>query len=70
MIKKGFICLCVFLMCLVTPVYGEELKLAPNAGASLLMEASSRQDVYKRQVLQSITSAYTEWAYRIFCSVV
>ena len=47
MIKKCLICLCVFVLCLqITPVHGEELKLAPNASASLLMEASSRQVLY------------------------
>ena len=48
MIKKGFICLCVFLMCLVTPVYGEELKLAPNAGCLLYTSfiAPNKQSFY------------------------
>ena len=59
MIKKGFICLCVFLMCLVTPVYGEELKLAPNAGASLLMEASSRQVLYATNEKEKLFPAST-----------
>lgn len=59
MIKKGFICLCVFLMCLVIPVYGEELKLAPNAGASLLMEASSRQVLYATNEKEKLFPAST-----------
>lgn len=47
MIKKWFICLCVCLLCLsISPVYATELQLAPNASASLLMEASSRQVLY------------------------
>lgn len=47
MIKKWFICLCVCLLCIsISPVYATELQLAPNASASLLMEASSRQVLY------------------------
>ncbi len=44
MIKKLFICLFVMLLCMpVYSVHGEELKLAPNAASSILMEASTKQ---------------------------
>lgn len=47
MIKKWIISLCVCLLCLTfSPVYATELELTPNASASLLMEASSRQVLY------------------------
>ena len=47
MIKKWIISLCVCLLCLIfSPVYATELELTPNASASLLMEASSRQVLY------------------------
>lgn len=44
MIKKILICLCVTLLCVSLPsVHAEELKLAPNAASSILMEASTKQ---------------------------
>lgn len=47
MIKKIFVCLCVMLLCFSFPsVHAEELKLAPNAASSLLMEASTKQVLY------------------------
>lgn len=47
MIKKWIISLCVCLLCFTfSPVYATELELTPNASASLLMEASSRQVLY------------------------
>lgn len=60
MIKKCLICLCVFVLCLqITPVHGEELKLAPNASASLLMEASSRQVLYSNHEKEKLFPAST-----------
>lgn len=60
MIKKWLICLCVFVLCLqITPVHGEELKLAPNASASLLMEASSRQVLYSNHEKEKLFPAST-----------
>ena len=54
------ICLCVFVLCLqITPVHGEELKLAPNASASLLMEASSRQFLYSNHEKEKLFPAST-----------
>ena len=47
MLKKLCMTLCV-IMLMIFPmnVYAEELKLAPNASSSILMEASSRQVLY------------------------
>lgn len=60
MIKKCLICLCVFVLCLqIIPVHGEELKLAPNASASLLMEASSRQVLYSNHEKEKLFPAST-----------
>lgn len=60
MIKKCLICLCVFVLCLqITSVHGEELKLAPNASASLLMEASSRQVLYSNHEKEKLFPAST-----------
>ncbi|MEE0778960.1 MAG: D-alanyl-D-alanine carboxypeptidase family protein [Massilimicrobiota sp.] len=60
MIKKCLICLRVFVLCLqITPVHGEELKLAPNASASLLMEASSRQVLYSNHEKEKLFPAST-----------
>ena len=43
MIKKILICLFVMLLCMFPKVvYAEDLKLAPNAASSVLMEASTK----------------------------
>lgn len=60
MIKKYLICLCVFILCMqIVPVHAEDLKLTPNASASLLMEASSRQVLYANNEKEKLFPAST-----------
>lgn len=60
MIKKLIICLFVMLLC-VSPlrVHAEELKLAPNAASSLLMEASTKQVLYASKENEKLYPAST-----------
>ena len=47
MIKKWIICLCaIAILCPLHSVYATNLKLAPNAGATVLMEATSKEILY------------------------
>ena len=58
MIKKLLISLFVVLCCMNT-VHAEELQLAPNASASLLMEASTKQVLYKSHEKEKLYPAST-----------
>lgn len=58
MFKKIIICL-ICLLILIVPVHAEELKLTPNAGASLLMEANSREILYKKNEKEKMYPAST-----------
>lgn len=61
MLKKILLCLC-FMITMILPsmnVYAEELKLAPNASSSLLMEASSRQVLYSSKENEKLFPAST-----------
>lgn len=58
MIKKILLCL-ICALCLVIPVKAEELKLTPNAGASILIEANSREVLYKKNENEKLFPAST-----------
>lgn len=58
MYKKIILCLfCVFT--LISPVKAEDLKLTPNAGASILIEANSREILYKKNEKEKMYPAST-----------
>lgn len=60
MLKKLSLCLCaIFVLICPMQVSAEELKLAPNAASSLLMEASSRQVLYSSQEKEKLYPAST-----------
>lgn len=59
MIKKLLICLCVMMCLFPQSVYAEDLKLAPNAASSLLMEASTRQVLYSSKENEKLYPAST-----------
>lgn len=58
MIKRIFISLLAILCCM-NVVHAEELQLAPNASASLLMEASTKQVLYKSHEKEKLYPAST-----------
>ncbi len=57
--KKLLICLLVMLFICPVVVHGEDLKLAPNASSSLLMEASSKQVLYSTNEKEKLYPAST-----------
>lgn len=62
MFKKILICLCLTLALMlpfITNTQAEELKLAPNASASILMEATSRQVLYSSNEKERLFPAST-----------
>ena len=60
MIKKILICLFVMLLCMFPKVvYAEDLKLAPNAASSVLMEASTKQVLYSSHETDKLFPAST-----------
>ena len=60
MIKKLFICLCVMFLCIpLKSVHAEELKLAPNASSSILIEASTKQVLNATQETEKLFPAST-----------
>lgn len=58
MFKKIGICICIMLF-LISPVKAEELKLAPNAASSILIEATSRQVLYASDENEKLFPAST-----------
>ena len=62
MLKKIMICLCLtfsLFMPSLSLVKAEELKLAPNASSSLLLEASTKQILYSSQENEKLYPAST-----------
>ena len=59
MIKKLLICVLVMVCLCPTVVHGEELKLAPNATSSLLMEAATKQVLYSSNENEKLYPAST-----------
>lgn len=59
MIKKILVCLCVMLCLFPNTVKAEELKLAPNASASILMEAATKQVLYSSHENEKLYPAST-----------
>lgn len=61
MIKKLLVVVCCFMFVCLYPVqvHAEDLKLAPNAASSILMEASSRQVLYSSQEKEKMFPAST-----------
>lgn len=58
MFKKIGICICIMFF-LISPVKAEELKLAPNAASSILIEATSRQVLYASDENEKLFPAST-----------
>ena len=61
MLKKIYLCLCL-LCCLsasIINVHGEDLKLAPNAASSILMEESTKQVLYASNEKEKLFPAST-----------
>lgn len=58
MFRKIMLCL-LCTLCLIVPVKAEELKLTPNAGASILIEANSREVLYKKNEKEKMYPAST-----------
>lgn len=58
MIKKLFVCF-IIIVSLVIPVRAVELDLTPNAGASILMEAGSKEVLYKKNETEKMYPAST-----------
>jgi D-alanyl-D-alanine carboxypeptidase (penicillin-binding protein 5/6) len=56
--KKIFICV-VMILCLCQKVNGESLNLTPNAGASILIEANSKEVLYKKNEKEKLYPAST-----------
>ena len=61
MIKKVFISISILFLLFIVPVsvHAEQLKLAPNASASILIEASSRQVLYSSKEKEKLYPAST-----------
>lgn len=58
MFKKMGICL-LMILCLFQKVHAEELKLTPNAGASILIEANTQEVLYKKNEQEKLYPAST-----------
>ncbi len=58
MLKKLLLCLCILMLC-ITPVSATELNLAPNAKASILIDASSNKVLYAKNEQDKLYPAST-----------
>ena len=58
MIRKILLCM-ICALCLIIPVKAEELNLTPNAGASILIEANTREILYKNNEKEKMYPAST-----------